>query len=618
MTKSVVKLLLTFLIFVAIFMLQRVIFTLIYHDIIHVSGIGTWWGIISHGFAMDCSVAGYLTVLPALLYVTESITGTRLWLVTAERVVLALESLLTAIIIVADTALYGYWGFRLDMIPVFYFTTSPTAAMASATALQVIAGIFAIAIIAVLIWFILDRCAVRIEVGTRHRIISAAVTLLLTAVLIIPIRGGTGVAPMNLSRAYFSTDQRLNHAAINPVFSLLYSATHQNKGLEEFHFFDNETAERILADYEACNISLQLTDSIQAGHSDTVPLLCCERPDIYLVILESFSAHLMPELGGEAIAVNLDSLAREGMCFTNFYANSFRTDRALPCILSAFPSLPSMSLLKHVEKIEHLPSMSRTLKSAGYETNYVYGGDITFANMQAYLSSCGFDNTISEKDFPRASRQSKWGAHDHEVFTRALADFAVNRPDRPQFTVIQTSSSHEPFEVPYQNPRFASSPQKNAFAYTDSCLMAFVDSLRASGRWGCTLVAIVPDHLGAWPLDLPEPEARHHVPFVMVGGALNRQHTSVDTPGSQTDIAATLLSALGIEYSDFPFSRDLLDRGKAHYGVFSETELFGIVDDSGLIIYNIGPNTFNPAITPEREEAAKAYLQLSYEAMSAL
>lgn len=618
MIKSVLKLLLTFLIFVAVFMLQRMIFILIYHDIIPVDGIGTWWDIISHGFAMDCSVAGYLTVLPALLYVTESITGTRLWLVTAERVVLALESLLTAIIIVADTALYGYWGFRLDMTPVFYFTTSPTAAMASATALQVIAGIFAIAIIAVLIWFILDRCAVRIEVGTRHRIISAAVTLLLTAVLIIPIRGGTGVAPMNLSRAYFSTDQRLNHAAINPVFSLLYSATHQNKGLEEFHFFDNETAERILADYEACNISLQLTDSIQAGHSDTVPLLCCERPDIYLVILESFSAHLMPELGGEAIAVNLDSLAREGMCFTNFYANSFRTDRALPCILSAFPSLPSMSLLKHVEKIEHLPSMSRTLKSAGYETNYVYGGDITFANMQAYLSSCGFDNTISEKDFPRASRQSKWGAHDHEVFTRALNNVAMHGHDHPQFTVIQTSSSHEPFEVPYHNPKFASSPQKNAFAYTDSCLMAFVDSLRTTDRWGCTIVAIVPDHLGAWPMDLSDPKARHHVPFVMVGGALNRPHTTMAVPGSQTDIAATLLSALGIDSSDFPFSRDLLDSRKAHYGVFSETEIFGMVDDSGLIIYNIGPKQFNPAITPEREEAAKAYLQLSYEAMSAL
>ena len=96
----------------------------------------------------------------------------------------------------------------------------------------------------------------------------------------------------------------------------------------------------------------------------------------------------MPGLGGEAIAVNLDSLAREGMSFTNFYANSFRTDRALPCILSAFPSLPSMSLLKHVEKIEHLPSMAETLKSAGYDTSYFYGGDITFANMQAYLASC--------------------------------------------------------------------------------------------------------------------------------------------------------------------------------------------------------------------------------------
>lgn len=618
MIKSVFKLLLTFLIFVAVFMLQRMIFILIYHDIITVDGIGTWWDIMSHGFAMDCSVAGYLTVLPALLYVTESITGSRPWLITTERIVLAVEAFLTAIIIVADAALYGYWGFRLDMTPVFYFTTSPGAALASATALQIIAGFFSFIIIAALIWFVLNRFALRVHVETRHRAISAAVTLLFTAALIIPIRGGTGVAPMNLSRAYFSSDQRLNHAAINPVFSLLYSATHQNKGLEEFHFFDTETAKRIFADYEANNISNSMATSVAANDADTMPLLRCKRPDVYLIILESFSAHLMPGLGGETIAVNLDSLAREGMSFTNFYANSFRTDRALPCILSAFPSLPSMSLLKHVEKIEKLPSMSETLKSAGYDTSYFYGGDITFANMQAYLSSCGFDNVISDKDFPRESRQSKWGAHDHEVFTRALNDVAMHGHDHPQFTVIQTSSSHEPFEVPYHNPKFASSPQKNAFAYTDSCLMAFVDSLRTTDRWDCTLVAIVPDHLGAWPMYLSDPKARHHVPFVMVGGALNRPHTTMAVPGSQTDIAATLLSALGIDSSDFPFSRDLLDSRKAHYGVFSETEIFGMVDDSGLIIYNIGPKQFNPGITAERGEAAKSYLQLSYEAMSTL
>lgn len=56
---------------------------------------------------------------------------------------------------------------------------------------------------------------------------------------------------MNLSRAYFSTDGRLNHAAINPAFSLMYSATHQNKDYDRFVFMSDEEAETALTEYKA-------------------------------------------------------------------------------------------------------------------------------------------------------------------------------------------------------------------------------------------------------------------------------------------------------------------------------------------------------------------------------
>ena len=71
-----------------------------------------------------------------------------------------------------------------------------------------------------------------------------------------------------------------------------------------------------------------------------------------MIIAESFSAHLMPSLGGEPIAVRLDSIAQSGMLFTNFYASSFRTDRGIPAILSGFPAQPNTSLMKYVEKAE--------------------------------------------------------------------------------------------------------------------------------------------------------------------------------------------------------------------------------------------------------------------------
>ena len=67
------------------------------------------------------------------------------------------------------------------------------------------------------------------KVTTAHRPWKATLAMAVAVgLLFIPIRGGFTVSTMNVSRAYFSHDRFLNHAAVNPSFSLLYSATHSN------------------------------------------------------------------------------------------------------------------------------------------------------------------------------------------------------------------------------------------------------------------------------------------------------------------------------------------------------------------------------------------------------
>ena len=67
--------------------------------------------------------------------------------------------------------------------------------------------------------------------------------------------------------------------------------------------------------------------------------LSTHRPDIVLVILESFTGHIldMPE-----VMPRLKALSEEGIYFPHFYANSFRTDRGLVSILSGYPDSVSM------------------------------------------------------------------------------------------------------------------------------------------------------------------------------------------------------------------------------------------------------------------------------------
>lgn len=454
--------------FVAFFVLQKVVFMLYYNSLMHDATLADHFSVIWHGLPMDFSVAGYLTVIPALM-ILAGIWVRHRWLDTALKAYFAVTAILLASIALLDLELYGYWGFRLDMTPLFYFSTSPSAAFASATAHQIFIGVIAVAAIAYGIYTAFSRTVCRIHPVTYRRVTATVVLTLLTASLFIPIRGGVTVSTMNLSRAYFSQKKILNHAAINPAFSLLYSATHQNDYAKRYRFMTDEEAAAAmvsLAEFATSPIpgKKAVTDSIPINSTVNDTLLDCTEPDIYLVILESFSAQLMPSLGGEDVAEHLDSVAQTGICFTNFYANSFRTDRALPSILSGFPAQPSMSLLKYTDKTEKLPSIARELKNAGYGTTYYYGGDINFANINAYLISAGYDLVVCDKDFPIADRTGKWGAHDHLLFDRVLADLdaysKVNTPHAPMFRVIQTSSSHEPFEVPYSDPKFAGHPQK--------------------------------------------------------------------------------------------------------------------------------------------------------------
>ncbi|MDE6702207.1 MAG: LTA synthase family protein [Muribaculaceae bacterium] len=611
--RPILRILAFFGVYLIIFIILKPIFMAVYLSVMGDISVIDWFRVIAHGLPMDCSMAGYLTIVPALLSLSSVWSSSRCIRIITN-VYIALTAAIIAIVAVADLALYGYWNFRLDTTPFFYFFSSPSSALASVSSLIAVAGFLATAGLAVAIYFIIKKTAAALIVVPNHNIPATIFTLLLTAALIIPIRGSLTVSTMNLSRSYFSANQRLNHAAINPLFSLMYSATHQSDFGSQFRYFDNDDADHIFTG---------LSMPVETETDSVSPLFSTAHPDIYIIILESFSAHLMPSLGGEPIATGLDSIASTGLLFSNFYASGARTDRAIPAILSAFPAQPTTSLMKFAKKIEHTHSWPKALKElSDYDLSYYYGGDANFTNMLAYLVSSGFDNIVSDKDFPVHMRTSKWGAHDHVVFDRAWSDVMKDSSSaKPKFRVIQTSSSHEPFEVPYSDPRFSDSPRKNAFAYADRSLKNFVDSLSASPLWQKSIVVITPDHYGVYPEHLDNPLDRHHIPLVITGGALNREPEIITTVADQTAIATTLLSALGLDSSMFIYSRNILDPSAREYAFFSEPGMAAFVTPTDTVAINLDTDTpiiFSGASPSNAVDTCKAILQKIYTNLSEL
>ena len=602
--KNIVLLITVFLLWVLLFILQKPVFLLAYGGISHLVAV-VW-----HGIPLDLSMAGYLTVFPALLVLLCSLSINRFH----RRGGLKVSTLLLkgyfvvaaacySLAFVSNLFLYDYWRFPLDYTPIFFITSSPRAAMASVEWWQLIGAFLMVCLLTWLIFslftHLFHRNMGQEATSWRHNL----ALVLFTVMLFLPIRGGISVATMNTGQAYFSSTQELNHAAVNPLFSFMESAFHQTDFSREYRLMDDQLAHRR---FQRLNSPQKMSDSIRQRliRKDLV------QPDIYLIIMESFSDTIMHV---PHVTPMLNKIKKEGIWFSNFYANSFRTDRGLVSNLLGIPAPSKVSLMKFPRKTAHMPSLTTQLVKHGYATHYYYGGDADFTNMRSFLVNQGFMNITEAHDFPVSDRLSKWGVPDHLVFQRVEKDLCTNQSVCPMFRVIQTSSSHEPFDVPFHRLK---DKRLNAFAYSDNSIGQFVDWLKKTKFWSHSLVVLIPDHLGAWPSDIDNFSfCRFHVPMLWTGGVLSSTKMVSDIYGSQQDITATLLSQLGYNHSMFPFSKDLFDTRVPHYAFFMMNNGFGLIDSRGSIIYDYDRSAIvkSKGLSSKYEQNGKAITQVLYD-----
>lgn len=565
--------------------------------------------VVCHGLKLDCTVAGYLTVIPlllALLFVW--IPGK--WFKETMKWYSVLAILAISIIFAADMALYSYWGFRLDATALFYLQ-SPKDAMASVPGGVLIRQTATLMLYFILGYYYYKHAVIKRtpEESTVKRTATTCIVILLAGVMFIPIRGGVTTSTANVGMVYFSKDRFLNHSAINPCFSLLSSLSKQENFARQFDFLPEKEREETIAQLLPANTT---QDSISRQ------LLKSKTPDILIIILESFSANAVGITGGEkGVTPNLDRIGKEGILFSNMYANSFRTDRGLVAILNGYPAQPTTSIMKYPAKSQTLPSIAHSLATKGYTSDMLYGGDINFTNMQSYFYGSGYSAITSDKDFPISERLSKWGANDDVTFTRLYENLTKRKAsDSPWMTTFLTLSSHEPFEVPYHRHDH---PYLNSVAFTDSCLGNFIDRMRESTLWDNLLVILVADHGFRYPehLDNHEP-LRFHIPMIWTGGAVAEESLEVGTICNQTDIAATLLGQLGITYEEFSFSKNLFSPRKCDYSFYTFANGFAYADSIGCsTIYDNESNTVlydsKEGDARERLLRGKALLQTLYD-----
>ena len=569
------------------------------------AGIRGWIDVLWHGLTLDMTVAGYVTALPIL------VTLLSLWLRLPGKVwrgVLTtwfvLVAVTTAVIFAVDVALYGHWGFRIDSTVLIYLA-DPEEAMASVDFwLGVRQTLLAAAYAAGMIWVyrrILGVFDGR-TVGWRVASLGSLAVVMLAGFDFLAIRGGTGASVANVSKVYFSPTQFLNHAATNPVFSFLASLGDRVDYADEYPFFDEAV--------RAAKFDALRGNGPAAG--PTEPVLNTARPNVVIVILESFARTVMDaEVGGEPVMPYMQRLKGEGIWFENFFANSFRTDRGEVAILSGFPAQTRMSIMKLPAKSRNLPSIARSLAGEGYATSFAYGGDLNFTNQSSYMYATGWQELIWQKDLRFDAPAADWG-YDDALMCDWFADrvIALSDAGKPFLAGLLTLSSHTPFDVPYSK---FDDKVLNAMAFSDECVGKMIDRLKASPAWKDLLVVLVADHGYPYPRTLTYNEPlRHRIPMIWTGGAVARPRV-VEDYAAQIDIAATLLAQLGVAHDDFDYSKDIFaPTPPRKFAYYTFNDGFGVVDASGEAVWDATAGRAVTATNPELLDVGRTMLQTTY------
>ncbi len=468
-----------------------------------------WW----NGLRLDLSIMGYIFILPLLLLIIKKYVKSfpNIFFKIYNWLVFSFLLLIST----TDPYFYKYWGQKCNLSFTQFLGKENAGLVSIATMDYIVALIFA----TVFVMFFKKRWLHKLAPPKN---ISIGPIILFLILSFLMLRGGWSKIPINISSAFYSNVNFYNYAALNPTWNLLAT---------EFEKDKHKPLKLLESEKEA----LDIWHKKPHGEADIKHLLRKDsNSNILLIVLESFSAKTSDYLSGKTFAStpNLDGIMAKGITYSNAYASSFRSDKGLLALTMGVPSGARQTLTNFPQHINDKPNVFGLFDNA-YNTSFYYGGNMEFANIKILFSQA---NQVNEQSDFNQNNSNAWGVHDEVVFDKFYNDF-INE-DKPQFKMLFSLSSHEPFDVPgYQKK---SNPYLNSISYTDSCLGVLFNKLQNSDKWDNTLIILTADHGTIRPDKSPVfDKESFRIPIVLTGGIVQKD-TLIKDVVSQIDIPQTI------------------------------------------------------------------------------
>ena len=397
---------------------------------------------------------------------------------------------------------------------------------------------------------------------------SAVFPLMTTCIFVIGARGGFQLRPIGVIQASEVAGAVNSHVVLNSPFFVLQTL---DKGsLTDVQYYKVE-------DIKDCQSGVHI-----ASGQDTL----MNKPNIVIILVESLSKSYLKYFGGAVETPFLDSLMKNGMVFTNAFANAKESVTGVPAVLASVPAMMEDSYIFSRYSSHKINSLASILKNDGYTSAFFHAGMTGTMGFSSFCSSTGFDKYYGKEDYPDPKDfDGTWGIWDHKFFPFMANKLSTMSP--PFVAAVLTMNPHSPFKLPSElKEQFATSghPVKALLKYEDAALLEFFESINKKDWYQNTIFVITGDHTGP-NIKKGSKMDDFRIPIIFYSPKGDFKGVS-DSVAAQIDIMPTLLNYVKTTTSYFSLGRDLFSTRCSGKSIAYHGGIYHFMDQQYYLQYN--------------------------------
>jgi len=347
--------------------------------------------------------------------------------------------------------------------------------------------------------------------------------------------------------------------------------------------------------------------------------------NVVIVLIESLSALYLDALSHNNYGVTptLDSMAKDGLLFSNFYANGQRSSEGITSIYTGIIQPYGYESLGGGLELYKPSYMGVIAQENGYSTLAMQSGDRGSFRVDKISSLAGFTQYYGSEDYPRTGDEEydaiedSWDGDMLRYYSARLHEMK-----EPFISFAFTATTHAPYYSPgkqwqkYPHAKESEHGFLNNLYYTDTQINEFMNRCKKEPWFDRTIFIFTADHTNHAKLAdakqvnssksilLPE----FHIPLIIYAPKIFKADV-IERVGSHVDILTTIIDYLGWSGNFTSISNSLFDDTVSKRVAFvRKGSTIALTDAESVVNYNF--STFLDAEGNNTQELKKLLLSI--------